>query len=336
MRKEAIAFMAMAMVGLGMKVSAQGDGGRRQRSPMERPVVHDPSMADEKGVLYVFSTGRGVMQLHTSDMKTWEVDGPCLDTLPSWVYRELPSASMHVWAPDILYYRGEWHLFYCCSAFGKNTSVIGHMVSKSLDRQSKSYGWEDPGLLLRSVPHRDNWNAIDPNVIVDSAGTPWLTFGSFWGGLKLVRLTDDLSAVAEPQEWHTVCSREQRWLRDDSEAGNAAVEAPFVFRHGEYYYLFASFDYCCRGEKSTYHVVVGRSRDVRGPYEDKEGRRMDLGGGTRLVGGDGKEYVAAGHCSVHTYKGVDYIAYHSYRRDNGRPELTIKKIEWEQGWPEVR
>ena len=60
-----------------------------------------------------------------------------------------------------------------------------------------------------------------------------------------------------------------------------AIEAPFVVHHGDYYYLFVSFDLCCRGTKSNYRTMVGRSHNVTGPYVDADGKPMLHGGGTR-------------------------------------------------------
>ena len=68
-------------------------------------------------------------------------------------------------------------------------------------------------------------------------------------------------------------------------AGTNAIEAPFIFKHGGYYYLFVSWDYCCRGAKSNYRVAVGRSKTVDGPYLDRTGKDMANGGGTLFMGG---------------------------------------------------
>ncbi len=60
----------------------------------------------------------------------------------------------------------------------------------------------------------------------------------------------------------------------DSLPGDDAVEAPFIYHHGGYYYLFVSFDYCCRGLKSNYKIAIGRSQNIKGPYLDKDGKSM--------------------------------------------------------------
>lgn len=307
---------------------------RRTPPPFDpiHPIAHDPVVAVEGDTVYAFTTGFGISQLHTTDMERWESDGPCLDSLPSWVRTHLPEAGMHIWAPDIIRHGGRWHLFYSCSAFGKNTSLIGHASTKSLNRHSADYGWRDEGMVVQSVPHRDNWNAIDPNIIISPDGSAWMTFGSFWGGIKMVRLNEDLSGIAEPQEWHTLASRPRTDMSTDDEPGDGAIEAPFIVQHDGWYYLFASFDYCCRGEESTYHVVCGRSRTVTGPYVDSKGQRMDMGGGTRieLKGDDKDRYVAAGHCAVATVRGKDYIIMHGYRRSDGAPELMFRPINWHE------
>jgi arabinan endo-1,5-alpha-L-arabinosidase len=221
------------------------------------------------------------------------------------------------------------------SAFGKNTSAIGVTVNETLDPDSPRYRWEDQGIVIQSVPNRDLWNAIDPNVVIDD-GTPWMSFGSFWGGLKLVKLAPSLTAVAEPQQWFTIAKRERSVLIDDAVAGPAALEAPFIFKKGGYYYLFISWDKCCRGKDSTYKIMVGRSGRITGPYLDKSGSDLAEGGGTLLLGGD-ENYYALGHNSVYTFDGKDYLVFHAYEvADNGRQKLKILEMSWDQdGWPVV-
>ncbi len=118
------------------------------------------------------------------------------------------------------------------------------------------------------------------------------------------------------------------------EAGTNAIEAPFVMKHGGYYYLFVSWDYCCQGMKSTYRVAVGRSKKVAGPYLDKEGKDMREGGGTLILEGDKKEYEAMGHCSAYSFPDGDYFFCHGYSvAKNGASILVQKKIRWtSDGW----
>jgi arabinan endo-1,5-alpha-L-arabinosidase len=181
------------------------------------------------------------------------------------------------------------------------------------------------------------WNAIDPNLIRDEAGTPWLSFGSFWSGLKLVQLRPDLKAPAQPELWRTIASRPRDPKLTDSLPGDAAIEAPFIFKKDAYYYLFTSFDYCCRGPQSTYKIMVGRSKNLTGPYLDKAGAGLEQGGGTLVLQGDAN-WFGVGHNSVYTFDNTDYLVFHGYdAADKGRSKLRIATLGWDsQGWPVVK
>ncbi|MGA9591186.1 MAG: family 43 glycosylhydrolase, partial [Salegentibacter sp.] len=166
---------------------------------------------------------------------------------------------------------------------------------------------------------------------------PWLAFGSFWNGLKLVKLNKDLTEIAQPEEWHTIARRKRSFDIPNTDPGDAALEAPFIFRKNGYYYLFLSWDLCCRGESSTYKVVVGRSKNITGPYLDKSGTSLNQGGGTLLVQGDDNWY-AAGHNSTYTFNGKDYMFFHAYdANDRGIPKLRVAELQWgEDLWPHLK
>jgi arabinan endo-1,5-alpha-L-arabinosidase len=297
--------------------------------------VHDPVIIRQDGTYYIFCTGQGIAAFSSQDMKHWKQLKPVFDKAPQWAVDAVPSFKGHIWAPDISYHNGQFYLYYAVSAFGKNTSCIGLATNKTLDPSSKNFKWVDHGKVIQSVPGRDMWNAIDPNLIMDENNTAWLVFGSFWNGMKLVKLDSALTAVAEPQEWYTVASRKRDFILPDSVAGDAAIEAPFIFHHGNYFYLFVSFDYCCRGEKSTYKMMVGRSEKVMGPYADKDGVPMNLGGGSTVLEGD-KNWHGVGHNAVANFNGTDYLIFHGYdAADNGRSKLRIEKISWFNDWPVV-
>ena len=294
------------------------------------PMTHDPVMAKENGKYYIFSTGMGISRMSSTDMKSWRLEKPCLDTLPNWLYNYIPQASMHIWAPDIIKKNGKWHLFYSCSLFGKNKSVIGHAIADELSSDK----WTDCGPVVYSVPNRDMWNAIDPNIVEDNEGNMWMVFGSFWNGIMMVRLSDDLSAPIKPEEWYNVSSRHRTAGLQRTEPGDGAVEAPFIFKKNGWYYLFVSFDYCCKGDDSTYKVAVGRSRNVTGPYIDKDGIDMAHGGGTIVLEGDKKVWTAVGHCAVYSIDGRDVYISHAYEHGNGTAHLVVLDVNWtDDEWP---
>jgi arabinan endo-1,5-alpha-L-arabinosidase len=176
---------------------------------------------------------------------------------------------------------------------------------------------------------RDDFNAIDPNVFDDAEGRQWLVFGSFWTGIKMVRL-DPRTGMrsAEDARVYPLASRRNP----------GAVEAPYVVRRGDYYYLFASFDFCCRGAGSTYYTVVGRSKSPTGPYLDRDGKKMLDGGGFIVLHAAldrSKRFVGPGHPAILQSGARDYIVYHAYDTEaGGKPTLRIQMLGWtEDGWP---
>lgn len=276
--------------------------------------VHDPVMIKQDNTFYLFCTGRGITVYSSPDMKNWKREDPVFSRAPEWTRKIVPGFRNHEWAPDISSHNGKYYLYYSVSAFGKNTSAIGFATNTTLDPQDPACKCEDQGYVGRSIPGRDLWNAIDPNPIVDDAGSPWLMFGSFWHGIKQVKLSKNLKEIAEPQEWHTLASRARDWKTPDENPGGAAIEAPFIFQKGVYYYLFASYDYCCRGANSTYKVKVGRSKKVTGPYIDKDGNELRNGGGTLVVNGN-QHWPGVGHEAVYTFDGTDYLIFHGYNAE---------------------
>jgi len=177
----------------------------------------------------------------------------------------------------------------------------------------------------------DDWNAIDPNVVFDEHNQPWLAFGSFWGGIKLRKLEQATGKLSsQDQNLYSLASRP----RTSSSPG--AIEAPNIIRKNGYYYLFVSFDLCCRGANSTYNIRVGRARRLTGPYIDRSGKAMIDGGGTLVVGGAGR-WAGPGHCAVLQEREGDHLVYHAYDTEwRGVPTLRISSLHWDsEGWPAV-
>ena len=114
-----------------------------------------------------------------------------------------------------------------------------------------------------------------------------------------------------------------------------ALEAPFIVKHKEYWYLFVSFDLCCRGVNSTYKIMVGRAKRITGPYVDRDGIPMMEGGGTLVIEATTENWRGPGHCAVLQDISGDYLAFHAYHGRTGRSELKISPMTWKDGWPQV-
>ncbi len=305
--------------------------------------THDPSIIKEGDTWYVFATGKatdgGQFQVRCSrNLTDWKLCGHVFDGIPAWIQKDSPGTK-ELWAPDISYVNGEYRLYYAYSLFGKNTSGIALATNKTLDPSNQDYKWIDRGLVLKSTA-ADDFNAIDPNFVRDAQGHAWLAFGSFWSGIKMRRLNDRTGLLsATDTELYSLASRRRPEnpppAKPDLPPDWQAVEAPFIVHHGSYYYLFVSWDLCCRGTHSTYRTMVGRAKSVTGPYLDRNGTLMTEGGGMELLHGNSR-WLGPGGESVWVGKdGTGLLVFHAYDAKTGRPALQISTITWEDDWPHV-
>jgi arabinan endo-1,5-alpha-L-arabinosidase len=316
------------------------DDAAKRRRPMPpqvttNPNVHDPVLAWEGDTCYLFMTGNGVGSLWSTDMKEWHRGRSVLAEAPEWARTLVPGYRGHTWAPDVQRVGDQWLLYYSCSTFGSNRSAIGLAVNKTLNPNSPDYRWEDRGLVITSEPKKTNWNAIDPNLILDEKGNPWLVWGSFWDGIQMVRLEDDFQYPAGKPK--TVARKRGMGQegQPDQNPGDNAIEAPFIIHHDGYYYLFVSFDYCCKGLQSTYKTAVGRSKNIEGPYVDDQGRKMTQGGGKVLVG-ETPDYAGVGHTAAYLHDRQWWFVAHGYSKtENGASKLVLRKMNFKNGWPEI-
>lgn len=306
------------------------------------PFTHDPSIAMENGIYYVFATGRapggGQFAVRCSkDLTDWKLCGHVFAEIPAWI-RESSPRTNDLWAPDISYFNGLYHLYYAYSVFGANTSGIALATNQTLDPTSPLYSWKDEGLVLKSI-ETDDFNAIDPNIVLDDSGQPWLSFGSFWSGIKMRRIDAATGKLAASDPTlYALAKRAAPANSDPPKPGLPpdweAIEAPFIVRDKGFYYLFVSFDLCCRGVHSNYRIMVGRSKKVTGPYVDEEGKPMLDGGATQLLVGNSR-WLGPGGESILQKANGDIMVFHAYDAQTGKPALQISTITWNGGWPHV-
>src|ERR1043165_5432618 len=134
--------------------------------------VHDPSIIREAGTYYLFSTRAGIAIRCSKDLVHWRLCGDVFAHLPEWAVKDVPGLR-GLWAPDISYFNGKYHLYYSVSTFGSNHSRIGLVTNQTLDPASDKYRWMDQGSVIGSEAV-DDWNAIDPNVVFgERAGQPF-------------------------------------------------------------------------------------------------------------------------------------------------------------------
>lgn len=280
--------------------------------------AHDPAIVEEGGVYHLAATNGGLRQFSSKDLVRWEARPPVFATLPAWTH-EVAGEKPGLWAPDLVLFGGKWHCYYSVSTFGKQRSAIGLATSASLEDQR----WEDHGRVIESFPGGD-FNAIDPSVFLDHAGKPWMAFGSHWKGIHIVELDAATGLPAQGARPALIASRKD----------SASIEAAYVYEREGWYYLVTSWDLCCRGVKSTYRMVMGRSREPAGPYLDREGRSLTDGGGTSLLRGYGFNF-GPGQASVVRRGGEWLMGHHYYDgRVNGAPSLAVRPMYFDaEGWP---
>jgi arabinan endo-1,5-alpha-L-arabinosidase len=295
-------------------------------SPPPQPIAltgslgaHDPAALVVNSTIYLFATG--LTSKTSTNLTSWQGGSNPLNPRPAWVAQNVPGAT-NLWAPDIVYFGGTYHLYYSASTFGSNRSCIGHATKADI----ASGSWNDQGTVICSnMGSNDNWNAIDPNVVIDDAGTPWMDFGSFWGGIKMIKL--DATTGGRATDDTMVYSIADR------PGGRGGPEGPWIIKRCGYYYLFESWGACCDGAYD-YNMRVGRSTSVNKDYVDKAGMRLLGGGGGTLVSQGNSSVHAPGHNAVIVYNNRTYSLYHALNASNQNAQLRITELVWDaDGWP---
>jgi len=304
------ALLGLALVSTALSASAahwtlSGDVG-----------VHDPAIIKEGNTWWTFSTGDGIQVLYSGDGKAWNRGGKIFSARPSWWKTYVPAhTSLDVWAPDVVNYNGKTWLYYSISSFGTNTSAIGLSSATSIAKGD----WSDKGKVISTKAGSNDYNAIDPNFTLDASGQPYLVFGSWFSGIKIVKL--DKSTMKPTGSVSTIAKR------------SGGIEGPTVFYREGYYYLFVSIDKCCSGTSSTYKTAYGRATKITGPYVDKNGKKMTDGYSTVLDAGNSR-WVGPGGQDIYRENGYSIIARHAYDATaNGAPKLLISDLKFSGGWP---
>lgn len=291
--------------------------------------IHDPSTIIKDGSrYYVFATGQGISVKTSTNLTHWQAAPQVFDTAPSWTSTEVPANEGQFWAPDIIKYGNEYRLYYSVSSFGSQDSAIGLATNVTLDSASPSYQWVDRGLVIDSEIG-SSYNAIDPSVLHDDAtGKMWMAFGSFWNGIYITELDPNTGKPfsTNPSEINIA--------RNPVQPPNA-IEAPYLYEHDGYYYLFVNWGSCCQGVDSTYEIRMGRSTSPTGPFITRPRGRTMLDGGGELFLGTEDNFIGPGHMSIFSENGTEYFGYHYYDGNaNGVSKYNIEELAWTlDGWP---
>jgi arabinan endo-1,5-alpha-L-arabinosidase len=288
-----------------------------------QPAMHDPSTVIEAaGKFYVYATGSGLPAFESDDGWAWHRTGSVMQAVPGGK----PGADViarggnNTWAPDIIHVGDKYFLYYAAPGT-QPKAAVGLLVGRTLDPRSPDYKWEDGGPVVWSDGVEDS-NAIDPGVMRDPTnGTMWLTYGSYFGYIRLVELDPKTGKRLHPA----------------AKPVNIAInsEASVMIFHDGWYYLLVTHGSCCAGANSTYNIRMGRSRRVTGPFLDTMGIDMLQGGGKLFVGSSGR-HIGPGHFGLLDLgDGVQKFSCH-YEADldrGGVSVLDIRPLLWRDGWP---
>jgi arabinan endo-1,5-alpha-L-arabinosidase len=298
-----------------------------EKSASRGIVTRDPSdIVKCKDDYWVFYTGGGVPSYHSKDLVKWERGPAVFKTAPEWIAGTVPeNRRMSYWAPDIMKIGDRYLLYYAVSSMGKITSAIGLATNATLDPNDPAYHWVDQGIVVRTKDG-DDCNAIDPTVFQDTDGSLWLTFGSYWSGIKLIQLDPKTGKRSAPVS------------KLYSLAYNESIEASYLCKHDQYYYLFVNWGSCCAGPRSTYNIRIGRSKKITGPYLDKAGMDMLHKGGSVFLPTTNGPLIGPGHAGTLTAEGKTWFTsdFEGDVRMDGKATLAIMPLRWNaDGWPEA-
>ena len=303
--------------------------------------VHDPSITYQAGTYYSLSTdpdgATAFLPIRSStDKLHWTRVGQIFDTIPDFVQAYFaPNKLTTLWAPDVSYFNGLYHVYYAASMFGTNNSFIGLATNPTLNPADSNYAWTSQGIVF-GTHTGDISNAIDPSILLDTDASGnlthvWLTYGSYFGGIFQLEV-DPSTGMLSTTNTASVA------LATRPSVQYNPIEGTSLVKHNGYYYLFASFDFCCNPVPSTdnYKIAVGRSSSPQGPFVDQNGTAMLQGGGTILLE-SGTNWTAPGGATVliDPVHG-DLIAYHALKvAENYQTYLFVDSLTWPNDWPVI-
>jgi arabinan endo-1,5-alpha-L-arabinosidase len=299
-------------------------------------LVHDPTIIRSGNTYYALSTDPGTTNgqvgnlpiLCSSDVINWTRCGQVFNSIPAWITMLYPGITT-LWAPDISYFNGVYHVYYTASTFGTQTSSIGLATAPTM-----AGPWTDSGGPILQSISGSAYNAIDPNILIDyGSGTTvqhiWLTYGSFYGGIYQREINPATGTLLATN------TTNYQLASQTGVKGNPIEGASLVQKNG-FYYLFVSLGSCCNSvyTTDTYEIAVGRGTSPNGPFVDQNGTSMLNAGGTVILASSG-EFTAPGGEFVYTdATNGDLIAFHALSNNqNGLDYLFVNQLTWPNNWP---
>lgn len=281
-------------------VSDQGDG------TYKNPVLHadysDPDAIrvgeDYYLVASSFNCIPGLPILHSKDLVNWKLINYALKKQEPEELYNLPQHGKGVWAPSLIFHKGEYRIYYPDPDFGI-------FMVKTKDPAGV---WEKPVLVMAGK------GMIDPSSFWDEDGKAYLAIG--WAGSR-AGVNSLLTIYPMNAEGTTVTGEGTHVF--DGHGKNPTVEGPKLYKRNGFYYLFAP-----AGGVSTGWQLVMRSKNIYGPYASK------------IVMDQGKTAVNGPHqgALIQTPLGEDWFLHFQDKGAYGRV-LHLEPVKWKNNWPVI-
>lgn len=328
-----------------------------------RVSVHDPSVVYDNGTYYIF--GSHMAWAKSTDLMNWEMFNMNINSEYNKLFGKEweeycktdsnPNLNGNLWAPDVIYNpnMGKYCLYMSVNGDDWNSVIVmltadtiegpyeyaGPVVYSGFNTDSHDAKLTDVYKVLGADADLTRYqnikntklNCIDPCVTFDSDGSLYMVYGSWFGGLYILKLDENTGLRDYSETYETVPNESDAYYGHKVHGGfGVSGEGPFIIKKDNYYYLFVSYGGLTA--EGGYQIRIFRSEKITGPYMDELGNSAvytkecnDLfeKTGVRIMGsydwtGNREIRVAQGHNSaVVTDDGRIFMVYHS-RFANGK------------------
>lgn len=323
----------------------------------KRIAVHDPSIIKANGAYYIYGSHRAWAK--SEDLISWTGVSNNISTDYEGLLKDIweeycktptnPNLAGNMWAPDMFYNEtmGKYCMYMSVNGDDWNSCIVlltadsidgpfeyaGEVVFSGFTNSEERLERSDVYKVLSKEEDLSRYkstkntklNAIDPCVKYDEEGNLWMAYGSWFGGIYLLKL-DSETGLRDYTYTYETLEHQSDAYHGIKIAGGQAVsgEGAYILEKEGYYYLFLSYGGLIT--EGGYQMRVFRSENITGPYMDQVGNsavyekaQNNLLGsvGVRLMGsyqfsGNDEIHAAQGHNSAFVDEdGKIFVVYHT-------------------------
>ena len=305
--------LTVCMVLQGFAVPSEKNGAITAEAAAmstQRVSVHDPSIVKDGNNYYLFGTHLGTAT--SKNLTSWSAASTNLDTdyasvfsqSATWAKRGSSSYDLrsNLWAPDVIYNptMGKWCMYMSVNGDNYYSSIAlatadkitgpykyaGTIVYSGFTNSTEASATDYAKVMgTNTVASRyvsnGKWNssygtnAIDPCVLYDANGDLWMSYGSWFGGIYMLKLDKNTGLRDYTYKYSTTTNSSDQYMGKKISGGYGGTgEGSYIVydKDAGYYYLYLS--YCgpnATDSFSGYHMRLFRSKNITGPYTDAAG-----------------------------------------------------------------